>query len=172
MARFAREQRRVPNVRFASRRRRAVRLQQDRPIRPIMSLSCTTPVLDDLPAIAGRLGIAGIQTVEHHERRRRPRTRSSQSVKLYDPESGRYFAGHTCDVSDGGFRLEMPARLPALAGRTACVYIAYDGGARAFVQHTQMLPVRYVWVRRDTRSGTAICGVQILADTASAREAA
>lgn len=119
-----------------------------------------------------RLGIAGVETVEHHERRRRPRTRISKSVKLYDPSSGRYFAGHTYDVSEGGLRLELPARLPALAGRTACVYIAHNGSGRGFIQHTQMLPVRYVWVRRDVRTGMASCGVEILADTASAREAA
>lgn len=172
MARFAPEQRRGGQVRFGVRRRRGAPIRRLGPIRPIMSLTCTTTLTGELPAIAGRLGIAGIQAIEHHERRRRPRTCSSQSVKLYDPASGRYFAGHTCDVSEGGMRLEMPARLPALPGRTACVYIAYDGGARAFVQHTQMLPVRYVWVRRDARTGTATCGVEVLADTASVREAA
>ena len=122
--------------------------------------------------VAGRLGLAGIETVEHHERRRRPRARVSKSVKLYDPLSGRYFAGHTCDVSDGGLRLELPAKLPALAGQTACVYVADNVAGRGFVQHTQMLPVRFVWVRRNARTGVAMCGVQILSDTASVREAA
>jgi hypothetical protein len=121
--------------------------------------------------IAGRLGLAGYETIEHHERRRRSRQRVSKSVKLYDPVSGRYFAGHTCDMSEGGLRLELSARLPAVAGGTACVYIA-DNVGRGFIQHTQMLPVRYVWVRRDTRTGMATCGVEILSDTASAREAA
>ncbi len=118
-----------------------------------------------------RLGLAGAP-VEHHERRRRPRARVSKTVKLYDPLSGRYFAGHTADVSESGLRLELPARLPALTGRTACVYIADDHVGRGFIQHTQMLPVRYVWIRRDARTGVATCGVEILADTASAREAA
>lgn len=140
-----------------------------------MSLRCTTAVREqarDVPHVAGRLGIAGIETIEHHERRRRPRTRVSKSVKLYDPVSGRYFAGHTCDISEAGLRLELPAALPALAGRTACVYIAHNANGRGFIHHTQMLPVRYVWVRRDGRTGTAICGLEVLSDTASAREAA
>jgi hypothetical protein len=121
--------------------------------------------------IAGRLGFAGVASVERHERRRRSRQRVSKSVKLYDPVSGRYFAGHTCDVSETGLRIELPAKLPAVAGGTACVYVA-DNPTRGFIQHTQMLPVRFVWVRRDARTGTAVCGVEILADTASAREAA
>lgn len=128
--------------------------------------------VQELASIAGRLGLAGVEAVEHHERRRRPRSAVSKSVKLYDPESGRYFAGHTCDVSEGGLRLELPSRLPAVAGRTACLYIAHNRGGRGFIQHTQMLPVRYVWVRRDARTGTATCGVEVLSDTVSLREAA
>lgn len=121
--------------------------------------------------IAGRLGLAGLETIEHHERRRRSRQRICKTVKLYDPVTGRYFAGHTCDISEAGLRLELPAKLPAMAGGTACVYIA-DNAGRGFIQHTQMLPVRYVWVRRDARTGMATCGLEILSDTASAREAA
>lgn len=128
--------------------------------------------LNERPAIAGRLGFAGVEPVEHHERRRRPRACVSNSVKLYDPLSGRYFAGHTCDVSERGLRLSLPAKLPATVGATACVYIAHNPGGRGFIRHTQMLPIRYVWVRRDARTGTATCGVEILADTAGAREAA
>ncbi len=120
--------------------------------------------------IAGQLEF-GVEAVEHHERRRRPRLRVSKSVKLYDPLSGRYFSGHTCDVSESGLRLELPAKLPAIAGQSACVYVS-DNVGRGFIQHTQMLPVRYVWVRRDARTGLATCGVEILGDTASAREAA
>lgn len=171
------EQRGTRYVRFDERYGTTSLRRQARPIRPIMSIQlCTAAApargVQAPSAIAGRLGLAGVQAVEHHERRRRPRCRVTQSVKLYDPESGRYFAGHTCDISDGGLRLELPARLPALAGRTACVYIAHNGGGRGFVQHTQMLPVRYVWVRRDARTGTATCGVELLSDTASIREAA
>ena len=125
----------------------------------------------DLPAIAGRLGVAGVETVEHHERRRRPRARVNKTVKLYDPASERYFAGHTCDVSDSGLRLELPAQLPAISGVTAYVFVA-EPGSRGFIGHVEMLPVRFVWVRRDARTGTAQCGVEILADAATAREAA
>ena len=125
----------------------------------------------DIPAIAGRLGFAGVETIEHHERRRRPRARVSKTVKLHDPASGRYFSGHTCDVSDSGLRLELPAKLPALMGATASLFIA-EPGSRGFVGHVEMLPVRFVWVRRDARTGTSTCGVEILADTAGAREAA
>ena len=106
------------------------------------------------------------------ERRRRLRMRISRTVKLFDPLSGGYFAGHTCDVSDGGLCLELPARLPAVAGTTAYVYIAPDDGSMSFVRQTQLLAIRYVWVRRNPMTGTATCGVQVLADTASAREAA
>ena len=113
-----------------------------------------------------------VDYAEYTERRRRPRTVTERTVKLYDPTSGRYFAGHTCDVSETGLRLELPAKLPARAGATACVYIAPAIAGGAFISHTQMLPVRYVWVRRDPRTGRATCGVQILADTASQRDAA
>ena len=84
----------------------------------------------------------------------------------------------------------VDAALGSVYGTATCVAFAYllltagflndefrlayvaDNASRGFIQHTQMLPVRFVWVRRDARTGTAVCGVEILADTASAREAA
>lgn len=117
---------------------------------------------------------------EYHERRRRNRRPVTRTVKLFDPVSGHYFTGHTCDVSETGFCLTLPARVAARAGQTACVFVASSGSGRGFVQHTQMVPVRYVWVRRTGGMGRAFgdagdnvqCGVEILADTASQRRAA
>lgn len=109
---------------------------------------------------------------EYHERRRRHRSAVMRTVKLFDPVSGRYFAGHTCDISESGFCLELPSRVPARANQTACVFIAGSGNGRGFVEHAQMVPVRYVWVRRDSATGVARCGLEILADTASQRRAA
>ena len=132
---------------------------------------------DDAPEILGRLGVGtspsdreARRDVDPCERRRRLRTPEHKSVKLFDPASGRYFAGHTCDVSETGLCLTLPARLPARNGGTACLYVAPDH-AGAFGERTQMLDVRFVWVRRDDRTGTATCGVELLTDTAGARGA-
>lgn len=114
--------------------------------------------------------------VDDHDadRRRRPRASIEQTVKLYDPVSGRYFAGHTQDVSDSGLRLELPARVPARAGQTALVYIAASHMGRGLIDHAALIPIRYVWVRRETdeQGERCVCGVEVLADSVSARNAA
>ncbi|MEL7239632.1 MAG: PilZ domain-containing protein, partial [Planctomycetota bacterium] len=109
---------------------------------------------------------------ETAERRRRHRTKVEKTIKLYDPASNRYFAGHTCDVSDCGMQIELPAKVPARAGQTALIYVAPPTGGRAFLEHTSLLPIKFVWVRRNPETGSAFCGVQMLADTAAARRAA
>ena len=104
------------------------------------------------------------------DRRRRVRVEDQRTVKLYDPASDRYFAGHTRDVSDGGFCLELPAKIPARSGQTAMVYVA-AADRRGLIGHAELVPVRYVWVRRDD-AGRCLCGVEVLADTAGLRRAA
>jgi hypothetical protein len=111
------------------------------------------------------------------DRRRRVRIAVEQAVKLFDPVTGRYFAGHTVDVSDGGFCLALPARVPARAGQTAHVYVATSSERRGLIDHTMLVPVRYVWVRRTTIGGRlggerCLCGVEVLAESAGVRRAA
>ena len=107
---------------------------------------------------------------ETMERRRRKRVSMIKTIKLYDATSGRYFAGHTCDVSEAGMQIELPAKVPARAGHTALVYVAGPGDRRQFLEHTSLVPVRFVWVRRNPTTGTACCGVELLADTTAAAE--
>ena len=140
------------------------------------------PALDetDAPLVLGRLGLDtspadrvrreadAADAPDGSERRRRLRKPDNKSVKLFDPASERYFAGHTCDVSETGLCLTLPARLPLRNGATACLYVA-DDRSGGLVERTQMLDVRFVWVRRDEKSGTATCGVERLTDTAGAR---
>lgn len=145
------------------------------PIREVMQSTATIASSDSttrMPSLRLSDDAQSGPFVEYHERRRRHRAAAMRTVKLFDPVSGRYFAGHTCDVSESGFCLELPARVPARANQTACVFIAGSGNGRGFVEHTQMVPVRYVWVHRNSGTGVARCGVEILADTASQRRAA
>ena len=124
-----------------------------------------------VPAPATWAGLGHADT----DRRRAPRLTVEQTVKLFDAASGRYFAGHTRDMSETGFQLELPAKVPARAGDTALVYVAASG--RGFVEQTSLVPVRYVWVRRTPATAgdptpRCVCGVQVLADAAEARNAA
>ena len=128
------------------------------------------PTAEDMPLdglarhpadVLGRLGLAESDDADPAERRRKRRVSTNKSVKLFDPASGQYFSGHTCDVSDSGLCLTLPARLPAFAGGTASVYVA-DASNVGFAARSQMHEVRYVWVRRDARTGTATCGVEIV----------
>ena len=109
------------------------------------------------------------------DRRRRVRLALERTVKLYDPASDRYFAGHTIDVSDAGFCLELPAKTPARAGQTAMVYVA-AADRRGVIDHAELVPVRYVWVRRDAggraEGERCVCGVEVLAEAAGLRRAA
>ena len=123
------------------------------------------------PAQTGVLGRLGLHTTppdsDGSERRRRQRLAVHKSVKLFDPVSGRYFAGHTCDVSQSGLCLELPAKLPARAGGTASLCVA--GDCTGLMSRSEMLDVRFVWVSRDHNTGRATCGVELLADTAGGR---
>lgn len=131
--------------------------------------------LADLPTSYRMPGLRDQDTPgmgETIERRRRKRLTVDKTIKLYDPASGRYFAGHTRDISDNGMQIELPAKVPARAGHTALVYVASSGDRRQFLEHTSLVPVRFVWVRRDPVTGTASCGVEMLANTSAARHAA
>ena len=109
------------------------------------------------------------------DRRRRPRVAQERAVKVYDPAAGRYFAGHTRDRSAGGYCLDLPARCPARPGQTAMAYVGPDlaGRGAGLVSAASLVPVRYVWVRReDVAIGAngrmteprVVCGVEVLAE--------
>ena len=125
---------------------------------------------DASTAVPMRLAGLGRYDDSGRDRRRRPRMGLEQTVKLYDPAADRYFAGRTRDVSDRGFCLELPAGTPARTGGTAMVHVARGG--EGLLSRRMMVPVRYVWVRRDAVAGRCYCGAEVLADSVPARSAA
>ncbi len=145
---------------------------------PDMDVAAATVAASDsnlrlVPAPASWAGLGHADT----DRRRAPRLTVEQTVKLFDATSNRYFAGHTRDMSDTGFQLEMPAKVPARAGETALVYVSGAHAGRGFVEQASLVPVRYIWVRRTPATAgdptpRCVCGVQVLADVGEARNAA
>lgn len=147
------------------------------PVAPIADPSSADTLIDTLP-LSLPLGPRwqGHDEDDQHnrERRRRARLRVEQTVKLFDPTSNRYFAGHTRDISERGFCLELPARMPARAGHTALLHVASESRGLGLVPQQALVPIRYVWVRReaDGANQRCICGVEVLTETAAARNAA
>jgi hypothetical protein len=88
------------------------------------------------------------------ERRRGARVRQARPVKVYDPMTGRYFAGRTCDVGTTGARLALPVSTPLRPGRPLNIHIGVARGGQPLAHRRQMIPARVIWVERPERGRT------------------
>jgi hypothetical protein len=111
------------------------------------------------------------------ERRRGLRITQSRPIKVLEPTAGRYFSGQTQDVSATGLRIELPARTPARPGKLLSIHVGLSSTGEPLANRRQMIPVRIVWVHRNSNSGdggpaTLIAGVEFLASIAAHLDAA
>lgn len=58
------------------------------------------------------------------DRRRSPRIRIQRPTKLFDPQSGKYHLGSTCDLSSGGVLVELSRPIGARVGDIVVMGIA------------------------------------------------
>ena len=141
------------------------------------------PTVEETAAVATmRLpvdrGVSGEETWTDgagRERRRQRRLRVSQAVKLLDPVSGRYHAGVTRDVSETGYCLELPPGVCARAGGSAFLHVASECRGLGLVAQQSLLPVRFIWVRREGvggRNPQCVVGVEVEAESGMLRNAA
>ena len=119
-------------------------------------------------------GAAGGEAPSHAERRRGLRVRQNRPVKIFEPLGSRYFGGQTEDISSTGLRIELPAYAPVLPGETLSIHVGLSSRGETLANRRQMIPVRVVWVNRDTAdtSGKLEAGVEFLANIAARRDAA
>ena len=93
--------------------------------------------------------------MDHHDRRRDPRVPVDRPVKLQCVQSGRYYAGRTCDLSSNGahLRVDHPALLAP--GQQVRVGIA-QSNHQAVLRSDQM-------IRATVKRSLALDGIQDLA---------
>ena len=109
------------------------------------------------------------------ERRRGLRIAQSRPVKVYEPVSARFFAGHTCDVSSTGLRIELPASLPVVEGKVISIHVGLNDRGQALVNRRAMMPARIVWVSRsigEDRRPRLMAGVEFVASITAHLDAA
>jgi hypothetical protein len=101
--------------------------------------------------------VEGMEACGVRERRRGARVRQARPVKVYDPTTGRFFAGRTCDVSSSGARIWLPLFVPLRPGKALSVHIGLDRGGQPLANRRQMIPARVVWMdRREQGAGRAL----------------
>jgi hypothetical protein len=94
------------------------------------------------------------------ERRMGVRVRQVRPVKVYEPLSGRFYAGQTRDISSGGLRLDLPASMLLVVGRDICVHVAAAAHGQPLVNRRRMVSARIVWLKRDpAQPGQLMAGI-------------
>jgi hypothetical protein len=109
------------------------------------------------------------------ERRRGLRIRQNRPVKVYEPTSARYFAGHTCDVSSTGLRVELPAGMLAREGCQITIHVGLNEQGQALANRRSMIPAKIVWVERSfdaAQRPRVMAGVEFVATVAAHLDAA
>lgn len=108
------------------------------------------------------------------ERRRGLRIRQNRPVKVFEPGSARYFGGQTCDVSSTGLRIELPASMPVLPGKTITIHVGLSEKGQALANRRAMIPARVVWVDRsgDLKNPRMMAGVEFVSSIAAHLDAA
>jgi hypothetical protein len=105
------------------------------------------------------------------ERRRGLRVRQDRPVKLFDPQSSRFFGGKTCDVSATGLRIELPAFASVRLGETVNVHVGLSSAGQTLANRRSMMPAKIVWVDR-SMDGRLEAGVEFTASISAHRDAA
>jgi c-di-GMP-binding flagellar brake protein YcgR len=68
--------------------------------------------------------MGGVMIELDHDRRESPRIALSRPCKVFNPRSGKYASGSTCDISAGGMLLRLDRPLAVEAGDRLYVGIA------------------------------------------------
>ena len=109
------------------------------------------------------------------ERRRGLRIRQNRPVKVFEPVAARYFAGHTCDVSSTGLRIELPPSMLAREGKQITIHVGLNEQGQALANRRSMIPAKIVWVERSfdaARRPRVMAGVEFVATVAAHLDAA
>lgn len=121
---------------------------------------------------AAAANAGGVATAE---RRRGLRIRQNRPVKVYEPIAGRYFAGHTCDVSSTGLRVELPASMLVREGKQITIHVGLNEQGQALANRRSMIPAKIVWVERSFDAANrprVMAGVEFVATVAAHLDAA
>lgn len=119
-------------------------------------------------------GRRDLDETEAGERRRGLRIRQNRPIKAYEPVTARYFAGHTCDISATGLRIDLPPSAALRPGRTISVHVGLDRQGHGLAHRRQMIPARIVWIRPPTSAapGRVMAGIEFLSSIAAGVDAA
>ncbi|HEX8325529.1 MAG TPA: PilZ domain-containing protein [Tepidisphaeraceae bacterium] len=101
------------------------------------------------------------------DRRRDERFDDRRLVQLFEPFSGQFFAGLTCNVSSAGICVRLPAEINLRAGRFVTVHGAGDVGPRGGRQGP--ITARVVWAMTDAQDeDVVLVGLELYAAAISA----
>jgi hypothetical protein len=109
------------------------------------------------------------------ERRRGLRIHQNRPLKVFEPTTGRYFGGQTCDISSTGLRIELPASMPVREGHMVTIHVGLDGKGQALANRRTMIPARVVWMERSfdgSNRPMVMAGVEFVASIAAHLDAA
>ena len=109
------------------------------------------------------------------ERRRGLRIHQNRPLKVFEPTTGRYFGGQTCDISSTGLRIELPASMPVREGHVVTLHVGLDGKGQALANRRAMIPARVVWMERSfdgSNRPTVMAGVEFVSSIAAHLDAA
>ena len=98
-----------------------------------------------------------IETKQFFEGDRRlfERVESHRPCKVFDPQSGKYIAGETCDISEGGLMIVCDRPLMAAPGDTVYVGVAMTR-RQALISATEMREAEVIRVLRDSEGRSAV----------------
>jgi hypothetical protein len=109
------------------------------------------------------------------ERRRGLRIHQNRPLKVFEPTTGRYFGGQTCDISSTGLRIELPASMPVHEGHVVTIHVGLDGKGQALANRRAMIPARVVWMERSfdgSNRPMVMAGVEFVSSIAAHLDAA
>lgn len=108
------------------------------------------------------------------DRRSHPRVALERPCKLYDPQTGKYRAGVTCDFSQGGFLVRLDQRLNSHPGDVLYIGIAQKR-RQILLRSNDMVRARVTRII-GTPAGHWLIGLELLdhlaANTETLRKAA
>lgn len=107
-----------------------------------------------------------------YERRRGLRIRQQRPVKVFASLTGRYYAGHTEDISATGLRIELPAHLPVRQGDLLSIHVGLGSQGESLANRRGMIPARVVWLRDRNENGSVEAGVEFSSSIAAHLDAA
>lgn len=90
-----------------------------------------------------------------HDRREAPRISLTRACKVLEPRSGKYFAGMTCNVGNGGVLLRLERELALEAGDRLYVGIARKP-RQGLMRSVDMIEVEVVRALRVTSGDTVV----------------